>query len=330
MKLAQVNGLLRACETAASALAQTQQEQAAAVCQEGGGCWFINQQARFLASLITLPPFLLSVEFACALPFCICLSTPAFDMSLIDLPLVELTNPDPSFPALFVLRLNNGAENRFTIQFVSEIMQALDFIDAKLDSLSDEDAPRGGALVTTSQGKFYSNGLAIEAAMRDGDKFYIPYLNMLARLLTFRLPTVAAINGHAFAGGCMFAMAHDYRIMRADRGWIAMNEVDLGIPLIPGMAAIVKCKMNQPNYLRDCVIGGHRFKSSDAVAGGFVDRAVKDEELLPTALQYAKALAPKAQGGGQNLHLLKAEIYRDTVAVLLAGGTVPGGYLAKL
>ncbi|KAJ1966032.1 hypothetical protein GGI12_000350 [Dipsacomyces acuminosporus] len=251
-------------------------------------------------------------------------------MSLIDLPLVELTNPDPSFPALFLLKLNNGAENRFTIQFVSEITQALDFIDERLDSLSEEELPRGGGLITTSEGKFYSNGLAIEAAMRDGEKFYVPYLKMLARLLTFRLPTVAAINGHAFAGGCMFAMAHDYRIMRADRGWIAMNEVDLGIPLIPGMAAIVKCKINQPNYLRDCVLAGHRFKSSDAVAGGFVDRAVKSEELLPTAIEYAKALAPKAQGGGKNLHLLKVEIYRETVQLLLAGGLVPGAYLAKL
>ncbi|KAJ1667817.1 hypothetical protein IW140_001369 [Coemansia sp. RSA 1813] len=251
-------------------------------------------------------------------------------MSLIDLPLVKLTNPDPSFPALFVLHLNNGAENRFTLQFVEEITKALDFVESKLDSISGDEAARGGALITTSTGKFYSNGLAIEAAMEQGDLFYIPYLRMLARVLTFRIPTVAAINGHAFAGGCMFAMAHDYRVMRADRGWIAMNEVDIGIPLSPGMAAIVKCKITQPNHLRDCLLAGHRFKSSDAFAAGFVDRAVAEDKLMDTAMEYARKMAPKAKGFNQNLHLIKAEMYRETVILLLAGKTAPGGYLSKL
>ncbi|KAJ1799368.1 hypothetical protein LPJ59_001881 [Coemansia sp. RSA 2399] len=252
-------------------------------------------------------------------------------MSLIDLPLVKLTNPDPSFPALFVLHLSNGTENRFTLQFVEEITKALDFVDSKLDSISDnDDAARGGALITTSTGKFYSNGLAIEAAMKQGDVFYNPYLRMLARLLTFRVPTVAAINGHAFAGGCMFAMAHDYRVMRADRGWIAMNEVDIGIPLIPGMAAIVKCKIPLPNHLRDCLLAGHRFKSSDAISAGFVDRAVAEDELMDTALEYARKMAPKASGLNQKLHLIKAEMYRETAILLLAGNIPPGGYFSKL
>ncbi|KAJ2078825.1 hypothetical protein H4R24_004209 [Coemansia sp. RSA 988] len=251
-------------------------------------------------------------------------------MSLIDLPLVKLTNPDPSFPALFLLHLSNGTENRFTKQFTSEVMQALDFVERKLDSLSSEEAARGGALVTTSTGKFYSNGLAIEAAIKEGDTFYIPYHQMLARLLTFRIPTVAAINGHAFAGGCMFALAHDYRVMRADRGWIAMNEVDIGLPLIPGMAAIVKAKITQANYLRNCLLTGHRFKASDAVAGGFVDRAVAQDDLLDAAMKYAVALAPKANGLSQKIHLIKAEMYRDAVVLLLTGGTTPGAFLAKL
>ncbi|KAJ1653837.1 hypothetical protein GGF38_005058 [Coemansia sp. RSA 25] len=251
-------------------------------------------------------------------------------MSLIDLPLAELTSPDASFPGLFVLHLSNGPENRITLQLISEIMQALDYIDQQLDNLSGEDAAKGGALVTTGTGKFYSNGLAIEDAMAIGDDFYLPYMRMLARMLTYRVPTVAAINGHAFAGGCMFAMAHDYRVMRADRGWIAMNEIDLGIPLIPGMAAIVKCKINDQNALRDCVLSARRFKALDAVAAGFVDKAVEENQLIDTAIQYARALAPKTRGLSPVFHLIKTEIYRDTVSLLLAGGTTPGGYMAKL
>ncbi|KAJ2911278.1 hypothetical protein GGI21_000061 [Coemansia aciculifera] len=237
-----------------------------------------------------------------------------------------------------MLQLNNGAENRFTLQLITEIMQALDHIDQQLDNLSSssssEGAAQGGALITTGgtsvDNKFYSNGLAIQDAMAIGDAFYLPYMRMLARLLTFRIPTVAAINGHAFAGGCMFALAHDYRVMRSDRGWIAMNEIDLGIPLIPGMAAIVRCKVKGEADLRDCVLSARRFRASEAVAAGFVDKAVEGDQLIQTATDYAKAMAPKARGLSTVFHLIKAEIYRDTVSLLLAGGTTPGDYLAKL
>ncbi|KAJ2415979.1 hypothetical protein H4218_004550 [Coemansia sp. IMI 209128] len=251
-------------------------------------------------------------------------------MSLIDIPLVRLTRPDPSFPGLFVLQLDNGPENRITLDLISSIMQALDHIDQCLDRLSEQDSAKGGALITTATGKFYSNGLAIDDAMEIGDAFYQPFMNMLSRLLTFRVPTVAAINGHAFAGGCMLALAHDYRVMRADRGWIAMNEIDIGIPLIPGMAAIVKAKVKPQNHLRECLLGAHRFKASDAVAAGFVDKAVEESQLVDTAIQYAKALAPKTRGLSPVLHLIKAEMYRDTVSMLLAGGTSPGSYMSKL
>ncbi|KAJ2713434.1 hypothetical protein H4R19_002256 [Coemansia spiralis] len=251
-------------------------------------------------------------------------------MSLLNIESLRLTNPDPERPGVFLLELNNGPENRFTKQFVAEVGQALDYIDVALDRLGPEEAAKGGALVTTSAGKFYSNGLAIEAAMKQGDAFYVPYLQMLARLLTFRVPTVAAINGHAFAGGCMFAMAHDYRIMRADRGWIAMNEVDIGIPLIAGMAAIVKCKISDASHMRDCLLAGQRFTSSDALAARFIDCAVPEDKLLDTALEYAVRLAPKASGLNAKIHLIKAEIYREAAVLLLAGGTDAGGYYAKL
>jgi enoyl-CoA hydratase/carnithine racemase len=62
----------------------------------------------------------------------------------------------------------------------------------------------------------------------------------LGRLLCFPVPTIAAINGHAFAGGFMLAFAHDYRIMRTDRGFLCLPEIDLGMGLLPGMNAIIR------------------------------------------------------------------------------------------
>ena len=60
---------------------------------------------------------------------------------------------------------------------------------------------------------------------------------LLARLLEIGVPTVAAIQGHAFAAGAMLALAHDERVMRADRGWSCLPEVDINIPFTPGMSA---------------------------------------------------------------------------------------------
>ncbi|MCG2942458.1 enoyl-CoA hydratase/isomerase family protein, partial [Escherichia coli] len=65
---------------------------------------------------------------------------------------------------------------------------------------------------------------------------------LFSRVLTFSLPTAAAVNGHAFGGGAMLAMAHDYRVMRDDRGYFCFPEVDINIPFTPGMAALIQAK----------------------------------------------------------------------------------------
>lgn len=58
-------------------------------------------------------------------------------------------------------------------------------------------------------------------------------------MLALSVPCIAMINGHAFAGGCMFSFSHDYRVMRNDFGQLCMNEVELGLPLPPGMNGVV-------------------------------------------------------------------------------------------
>lgn len=121
-----------------------------------------------------------------------------------------------------------------------------DWLDAVGSLLNDAEANAKG-LITVGDGKFYSNGLDLDWLIANGDRadWYVEAVQtLLARILTFSLPTVAAVNGHAFGAGAMFAIAHDFRIMRADRGYYCFPEVDINIPFTPGMAALIQAKLS--------------------------------------------------------------------------------------
>ncbi|KAJ1958026.1 hypothetical protein GGI12_004847 [Dipsacomyces acuminosporus] len=254
-------------------------------------------------------------------------------MAVLETPLVTLTKPRPSSPHVYLLQLHHKIDNRVTIELIQDINRCLDTIEAELDKATD--SKTGGALVLTGHGKFFSNGFSIEqldSKPKIGAKsvgIRQQYLLLLARLLLFRVPTVGALNGHTFAAGCMIALALDYRVMRKDRGFICMNEVDIGRQLAPGMAALIKEKIKSPNTLRDCVLGGKRFTAEDAKASGIVDAVVEQSKVVEAALDIAEKHTHKAKG--QNYHLLKAELYRDAVPYMTASPSLlPGEGMAKL
>lgn len=134
---------------------------------------------------------------------------------------------------VFVLDLGD-TENRFHPDWLTAM-------DAALDEVEQADGAR--ALVTTATGKFFSNGLDLEwlsthESERGGYVGTVQHL--LARVLALPLVTVAAIQGHAFAAGAMLTLSHDVRVMRADRGFWCLPEVDIQIPFTPGMSALIQ------------------------------------------------------------------------------------------
>jgi len=137
---------------------------------------------------------------------------------------------------VFIMIFNKD-QNNFNFDFMRKIHE-------KLDIVEKHEGPT--CLITTSSTeKFFSTGLDIKfvstlTSLSDVDNFLLEFQRLTGRLLCFPVPTIALINGHAFAGGCMYAMAHDYRIMRKKVGFICMNEVDLGFPLGPGMNSVVQ------------------------------------------------------------------------------------------
>lgn len=174
-------------------------------------------------------------------------------------------------------------------------------------------------MTTGGSEKFYSNGLDLAWLAGDGQSeggaFVSDVIRFFARLLVLPVPTVAAINGHAFAAGAMLALAHDFRVMRADRGFFCLPEVDINIPLAPGMTALIRSRF-PPNLLRDTVLTGARIGGAEACARGIVDEAVAGADLLPQAMARATALAAKDRS---TYGALKRGLYADALAVMERG-----------
>ena len=114
-------------------------------------------------------------------------------------PMVTLVREGP----LFIMTMKTK-ENRFTTEFIKALFGALD----EIEKVRKQEKGEPAALITTGEGKFFSNGLDLQHAISTPGFFDNYYLKLLKRILTFPIPTVASINGHAFAGGFIFAIAH--------------------------------------------------------------------------------------------------------------------------
>ena len=212
--------------------------------------------------------------------------------------------------SVFVLRFD-APENRFRPESVAAWHAALDEVEA---------AGNPAALVTTGTGKFYSNGLDLEwllaSATEDERASYIPdVLALMARVLTFPTITVAAINGHAFGAGAQLSLAHDYRLMRSERGYWCMPEIDMKAPLHPGMTALIQARVPRQTA-HELIVTGTRYGAEAALAKRIVDRVVPESELLARAVELAASLASKADPA---MRLLKQGMYPRALDALSRG-----------
>jgi enoyl-CoA hydratase/carnithine racemase len=105
------------------------------------------------------------------------------------------------------------------------------------------------------------------------------------------MPTVCAINGHAFGAGFMFALCHDVRFMRADRGFVCANEMQLGMSIPDPELALFRHKLPM-NVFFETVQLARRWSGTDALAAGIVQHAAGLETLLDDARRRAAELAP--------------------------------------
>jgi len=183
-----------------------------------------------------------------------------------------------------VLRLQHGKVNALD----TELLQALD------DHLVALEEEPWRAVVMTGEGRAFSAGLDLPRVVEGGAEYVTSLLEVLTRLLLrlirFPRPTVAAINGHAIAGGCILPCACDSRLMAAGSGRIGVTELLVGVPFPTAVLEPLR-EVVDPRYLRRLVYESSLLSAEEALDAGLVDEVLPLENLIPRSLELAERLA---------------------------------------
>ena len=183
-----------------------------------------------------------------------------------------------------ILRMNYGKANAFDLEFCQEIVH-------RLDDLSRSPLR---ALVITGRDRMFSAGVDLFRVLDGGSAYLRVFLPALKRafetLFCFPKPVVAAINGHAIAGGCVLACAADLRLMALESGRIGIPELLVGVPF-PTLALEMVRMVVVPAHFHAFVFGGATLSPKEAKDMGIVDAAVDPEALLDQAVAQAESLA---------------------------------------
>jgi enoyl-CoA hydratase/carnithine racemase len=209
-----------------------------------------------------------------------------------------------------IITMERG-ENRMNNEFIDQVNAALD------EALRNPDLK---GIITTGVGKFYTNGLDLLYMMEMYQKepenlevFLKRWNQLQIRMLTCPVVTVSAINGHAFAGGAIFSLCHDFRVMQTERGWWCMNEAQLGLVIPDWILRIFRTKLggNGGRTLIDSVTYAKRYPAAEAMAAGIADETCPAAELIPRSLDIIRKIIPGEIPPRDYVEKTKQRLYSD-------------------
>jgi len=209
-----------------------------------------------------------------------------------------------------VVSLNDG-ENRFNPEFLEAFLRVLDTIEQETEART--------LVVRATDEKIFCNGIDlnwIAPLLKSGEKepikaFLFKLNDLFKRIILYPMPTIAAITGHAFAGGAILACAFDFRFMRTDRGFFCFPEVDLNIPFLPGMIALIKKAI--PMYkFEEMQYTGKRLTGQECEAHHIVMKACHINDLMNEALAFAKTLDKQRM----IIREMKKRLYKDIIRTI--------------
>ncbi|XP_035824895.1 enoyl-CoA delta isomerase 2, peroxisomal [Aplysia californica] len=206
--------------------------------------------------------------------------------------------------SIAVLVMNNG-ENKLNDDF-------LDSFHTMLDDVEGEDTCVG--LITTGVGKFYSTGLdlpwLLKRSPEEIERFFISLWQFWRRLMVFPVPTVAAINGHCFAGGAILAFAHDLRTMKDEgRGWICLNEVFINRRFPKSTLSLVQAKLGAGPNGHNALVLAFRYTAQEALRAGIVHTVTSEALLIKESARVIEGLHVKQLLPRDSLVNMKRDVY---------------------
>jgi enoyl-CoA hydratase/carnithine racemase len=224
--------------------------------------------------------------------------------------MINLENRD----SVALLRLNRGTTNALSLELVEELAAAVG--EAKADP-----AVRGVVLAGSNE-KFLSIGFdlppLVEMSREEFKVFYHAFNRMSMDLFTLPKPTVAAIGGHAIAGGCILALCCDYRLIAAGRRLMGLNEIKLGVP-VPFLADCILRDLVGTRHAREIMESGDFYEPEESLAMGLVDRILPAEEVLEEAVGKARSLGSMPEKGFEMIKRNRTEsIEREVQAQWVA------------
>jgi enoyl-CoA hydratase len=211
-----------------------------------------------------------------------------------------------------VVRMEHGKANALDVELMRDLSGALQGVRHS----------QARAVVLTGTGGIFGAGVDLFRVLSGGDAYASEFVPGLARFLVelfeYPLPLVAAVNGHAIAGGCIVACACDYRIMAEGKGTIGVPELLVGVPFPAAAIEIMRFAV-PPHELQALIYTGRACGAEEAARRGLVNETVSADQLLDRARQVAQQLArvPPAVFAGT-----KQALRTDVLARLRADRTL--------
>ena len=169
-----------------------------------------------------------------------------------------------------------------------------DFLDQLSETLKIGIQSKSKAIVLTGHGSIFSAGVDLVQLLKGGTDYIRTFLanleQMLETLFFCPKPVVAAINGHAIAGGCVIASCADKRLMAEGKARIGVPELRVGVPFPVIIMELMRAKVNSA-YFEEIMLAGATYRPEDALQRGLIDEIVNSENLMDRAIATAKSLA---------------------------------------
>eukprot|EP00057_Strongylocentrotus_purpuratus_P005341 XP_003730750.2 PREDICTED: delta(3,5)-Delta(2,4)-dienoyl-CoA isomerase, mitochondrial-like [Strongylocentrotus purpuratus] len=193
-------------------------------------------------------------------------------------------------------------DNRMNMPFLNSMGKALDEVERN-------DDVRG--VIFTGEGKFFSYGVDLpwvaQQTLDMTDKFICESDALTERVASFPMPTIAAMNGHAFGMGAILALACDYRVMGKGRGWFCFPELTVPVSFSPTTLEMIRLKLHRVQVVRDAAIFSKRYTAEEALGADIVDEAVDENQVMEAAIRYGNKLGEKLDR--RCVHTTKDQLY---------------------